>query len=472
MNKQDGFSHRRQRVPVVAPRLKPNTDAMIQNLVERPELNGLSGRVLRYVADRDRYVVRLHYTGLTLLLRPECLKPNDPKHQGVISNKERNKKGYMLKEEEILHAACGMIRRDPALRKELSERVYQGIEEKGPGVLITNVCCVDSVEPKFVENLEELLSPKQSIWMSNKELTKKYGRLWTHGRIDVFGPGLQWPEMCKTTALFTKQCPLLEWNDSMAPAGTSAEKIAGLRTYYEKFGIIQSRGMDIMRTHVLRRYCGEHPPMNYESQDERHLLTTMMLKGAYDEMMTTYTRLFGSLANIPTLGDGPLWNDHDAMDGYQNSGSFFLLSFLPIPASMENLQIIEGTFEGWRVLQFENVGFWSPNIERLLAKTKTNEERLRLCARNKYDELSEAALTFEGGSFYTNLPSSSRVKSRYCANPDCNFVECKAKNIATGEYLNMVAIKLLKCSRCEKEFCSKECQKADWKRHKKVCDSV
>jgi hypothetical protein len=472
MNKQDDSSQRRHRVPV-APRLKPNTDAMVQNLVERPELNGLSGRVLRYVADKDRYVVRLHYTGLTLLLRPKCLvKPNDPKYQAVISNKHKDKKGYMLKEEEILHAACGMIRRDPAVRKELSERVYQGIEEKGPGVLITNVCCVDSVQPKFVQNLEELFSPKQTVWMSNKELTKKYGRLWTHGRTDVFGPGLQWPEMCKTSALFTKQCPLLEWNDNMAPAGTSAEEIAGFRRYYENYGIIQSRAMEILRTHVFRRVCGEHPPMDYESQDERYLLTTMMLKGVYDEMMTTYSRLFGSLANIPKLGDGPLWNDHDTMDGYQYSGSFFLLSFLPIPASIENLQIIEGTFEGWRVLQFENVAFWSPKIERLLAKTKTNEERLRLLARNKDDELSEAALTFEGGSFQKNLPSSSRVKSRYCANPVCYCVECKAKNIATGEYLNLPG-KLLKCSRCEKEFyCSKECQKSDWKRHKKVCVSV
>jgi hypothetical protein len=123
-------------------------------------------------------------------------------------------------------------------------------------------------------------------------------------------------------------------------------------------------------------------------------------------------------------------------------------------------------------VQIENVGFWNPNIERLLAKTKTIEERLRLCARNKDDELSEAALTFEGGSFYTNLPSSSRVKNRYCANPDCNFVESRAKNIATGGRLDLPG-KLLKCSRCESGlYCSKECQKSDWKRHKKVCVSV
>ncbi len=69
MNKQDDSSQRRQRVPVLA-RLKPNTDATVQNLVERPELNGLSGRVLRYVADHDQYVTRLPYTGFTLLLRP------------------------------------------------------------------------------------------------------------------------------------------------------------------------------------------------------------------------------------------------------------------------------------------------------------------------------------------------------------------------------------------------------------------
>jgi hypothetical protein len=123
-------------------------------------------------------------------------------------------------------------------------------------------------------------------------------------------------------------------------------------------------------------------------------------------------------------------------------------------------------------VQIENVGFWNPNIERLLAKTKTIEERLRLCARNKDDELSEAALTFEGGSFYTNLPSSSRVKNRYCANPDCNFVESRAKNIATGGRLDLPG-KLSKCSRCESGlYCSKECQKSDWKRHKKVCGSV
>jgi hypothetical protein len=55
------------RLPAVLARHKPNTDAMVQNLVERPQLNGLSGRVLRYVADKDRHVIRLHETGLTLL---------------------------------------------------------------------------------------------------------------------------------------------------------------------------------------------------------------------------------------------------------------------------------------------------------------------------------------------------------------------------------------------------------------------
>jgi hypothetical protein len=156
-----------------------DTDTIVQNLVKRPELNGLGGRVVRYVADKDRYVIRMHYTGLTLLLRPECLELNTAvmktnyNHDnvqvvhGVILNKNLTKKGFMIREEEILHAACGMIRRDPALRKELSERVYQGIEEKGPGALITNVCCVDSVAPRFVETLEELLSPRQSVWMSN-----------------------------------------------------------------------------------------------------------------------------------------------------------------------------------------------------------------------------------------------------------------------------------------------------------------
>jgi hypothetical protein len=172
----------------------------------------------------------------------------------------------MVKEEEMLHAACGMIRRDPALRKELSKRVYQGIEEKGLGALITNVCCVDSVRPKFVDNLQELLSPQQSVWMSNKELTKKYGRFWTHGRTNVFGPGLEWPEMCQTTALFTKQSPLLEWNDSMAPRGSTAEQIVGYRTYYENHCIIQGHAMEVMRKHFARRFTGEHVPMDYVSK--------------------------------------------------------------------------------------------------------------------------------------------------------------------------------------------------------------
>jgi hypothetical protein len=445
--------------------------------------------------------VRLHYTGRTLLLKRSNLglantngnpSQNDEIFQisrpaGRNSNsieagggrKQKSEEQFMVKEEEMLHAACGMIRRDPALRKELSERVYRGIAEKGPGVLITNVCCVDSVRPKFVDNLQELLSPQQSVWMSNKELTKKYGRFWTHGRTNVFGPGLEWPEMCQTTALFTKQCPLLEWNDRMAPRGSTAEQIVGYRTYYENHNIIQGHAMEVMRNHFARRFMGEHPPMDYVSQEERHVMTMMKLKGIYDEMADMYMRwareptslYLGILPpSMPRLGDGPLWKDHDAMDGYQHCGSFFLLSFHPIPAAIEKLQVIDGTFDGWRVLQFENVGFSSPRVETLLAKTTTNEEKLRLFARNKEDELAEAALTFQGGSFLTNLPSSTRVKNKYCANPDCNYIESRAKNIATGERLHLMDGKLSKCSQCESElYCSRECQKPDWKRHKKMC---
>jgi hypothetical protein len=129
-----------------------------------------------------------------------------------------------------------------------------------------------------------------------------------------FGPGLEWPEFCKATALFTKQCPLLEWDDSMAPMGSSAEEIAGFRRYYERYGIIQSRGMEIMRDHVIRRYLGEHPPMEYESQDERHVMTIMQEKKAYDKMMDLYSRMCRVPDGMPRLGHGPLWKDHEAMD--------------------------------------------------------------------------------------------------------------------------------------------------------------
>jgi hypothetical protein len=177
------------------------------------------------------------------------------------------------------------------------------------------VCYVDSVAPRFVETLEELLSPQQSVWMMpNKELTKKYARLWTHGRTDVFGPGLEWPEMCKTTALFTKQRPLLEWNDSMAPVGTSTEDIAGFRTFYENYGIIQKHAQKVMRAHFFRRLTGEHPPMEYESQDERHVMTIMQEKKAYDKMMDLYSRMCRVPDGMPRLGHGPLWKDHEAMD--------------------------------------------------------------------------------------------------------------------------------------------------------------
>jgi hypothetical protein len=122
------LEQRRLRVALI------DTDTMVQNLVENPEYNGLGGRIVRYVADKDRFVVRMHYTARTLLLRLECLGDSFDQYgcAQINYNGLKEKHGFMVREEEMIHAACGMIRRDHALRKELSERAYQGIEEKGP----------------------------------------------------------------------------------------------------------------------------------------------------------------------------------------------------------------------------------------------------------------------------------------------------------------------------------------------------
>jgi len=47
-------------------------DLINQNLESKPEFNCLGGRAVKFYTEKNRYAVRIHYTGRTLLIKAEC----------------------------------------------------------------------------------------------------------------------------------------------------------------------------------------------------------------------------------------------------------------------------------------------------------------------------------------------------------------------------------------------------------------
>ena len=65
-----------------------------------------------------------------------------------------------------------------------------------------------------------------------------------------------------------------------------------------------------------------------------------------------------------------------------------------------------------------------------------------------------------GGSF--NMLDNYETQDLPVPRPSCEY--CK-KEEKEGE-------KLKSCTRCQEKYCSKECQRKDWKVHKKTCDII
>lgn len=198
------------------------TDVYLKYIsAENGKLNGLGGRCIKYYPDKGRYSVRLHYTGRVLLVKEECLVSSKSQERmrvvplkggkrGTITidspvslnaldhhSDEKAEKRFMGVDEERFDAAIGLIRKNADYRFALSERVRTGIlEKKEAGALVVNLMKVDETRPIFVENAHDLImDERQTVFMTNTEMKKKFGKAYTHGRQllrNLYEPGLYW----------------------------------------------------------------------------------------------------------------------------------------------------------------------------------------------------------------------------------------------------------------------------------------
>jgi hypothetical protein len=490
------------------------TDVYLKDIsAENGKLNGLGGRCLKYYPDKGRYSVRLHYTGRILLVKEECLVSsmsqermrivplkggkrstvtiNSPMSLNAFDHHSDNKseKHFMVVDEERFDAAIGSIRKNADYRFVLSERVRTGIlEKKEAGALVVNLMKVDETRPIFVENAHDLImDERQTVFMTNTEIRKKFGKAYTHGRQllrNLYEPGLPFPDIVKASSLFVKHCPHIEWDDSMAQEEVNSSDIEDSKSFFEGWGFKKHVSIDIMISHFSRRMAGEHPPMEPDSELEHLVMTRVHSRGEYDAHAEIFTKPFMHILKKPLkkLGNGPLWRDHDEMDGYRSADAFVVFCFLPVSHWTERhinglltTDIIPDFVDGWRVIGFESLGLWNPQIRNKLRKAEEQNlsdlERLTMFARDKEKPISDSWL-HNGGDFKTNLPSSQIVKEQKCHNPLCQEVQMKTKHCATGKVVERSQLRLLECGRCQKvRYCSRTCQKTDWKRHKKVCNN-
>jgi hypothetical protein len=367
-----------------------NTDVILQYIQSHPEMNCLGARALKFIPDKDRWSVRVHYTGKLLLLKAECLKVASPDLRQVQldTGVEKNK---------LYLAAITLIKKNLNLRRNISHFVQQGVKAKGPGALVINLVEADSPIPKFIDKPEALFSPKQIVFYSVDELVQKFGSAFTHGRGEMkerFDPGMEWPEHTKTTALFVKNQVFAGWNQSvMAPAEiTDPEALKRCQDFYETYGIPQQHATAVLKFHFARRCAREHPPFAPKNPSEYFVMSVMKNMGAYDHMGKIMAQAFGEVGakNIYPIGDAPLWSDHEEMDGYRNSMGCSIFCFLPVPVAATITSEMNDTVYGWRVIGFDTLTLWLPDMERRMRAAKTEEEKLKLFENDFENDVFDA----------------------------------------------------------------------------------
>mmetsp|Transcript_18997 Transcript_18997/g.28136 ORF Transcript_18997/g.28136 Transcript_18997/m.28136 type:complete len:463 (+) Transcript_18997:180-1568(+) len=452
------------------------TDVFLKDIsAENGKLNGLGGRCLKYYPDKGRYCVRLHYTGRTLLVKEECLVSSKSQEKMRVvplkggkrstvtidypmslnasdqHSDEKAEKRFMVVDEERFNAAIGLIRKNSDYRFALSERVRRGLlEKKEAGALVVNLMKVDETRPIFVGNAHDLImDERQTVFMTNTEMRKKFGKAYTHGRQllrHLYDPGLPFPDTVKASALFVKQFPPIEWDDSMAQKELDPSDIEGSKSFFEGWGIKKHVFLDVLSDHFARRMAGENPAMKPESELEHMVMSRVYSRGEYDDLAEIFTRPFMHMFKKPLkkLGKGPLWKDHDEMDGYRCADAFVVFCFHPVShwterriCDPQTSDMIPDVVDGWRVLGFESLGLWSLQIRNKLRQAEeenlSDQERLTMFARDSEKPIVDAWL-HNGGEFNTNLPSSQIIKEQKCHNPLCEEVQTKAKHCATGKH--------------------------------------
>ena len=107
------------------------------------------------------------------------------------------------------------------------------------------------------------------------------------------------------------------------------------------------------------------------------------------------------------------------------------------------------------------------DIPPILEKIIQLKENLRLKMRkliSKYNSLSE-----NSEQLLFNTISNKFIFRKKCQNPYCPLEQKQAKLPASRQML----VSLKKCSRCQVAlYCSKDCQRQDWGRHKADCSGL
>lgn len=373
--------------------LKMSADVTLQNMEQQPHCNGIRGRIVHYLSEKDRWVVRLHYTGKLLALPRTCLKPTvDMTRPSSYPDSEALRLLY--------YTAIAKVKTQLHLRQQLSERVRMGVMTKGPGALFVNLMDVtsDSV-PKFLTDIDAILSPKQTCFYSNDEICQKMGKAWFKGRStlsDRYEYGPEWPLLVQMSSLFVKMQPLRPWHANMAVPVTikldDPVEYQRQQDFYETYGMIKADAMNIMKYHFARYAAGNKPPLIPVNQSEHFVLTSIKSMGAYDRMAQVFSDAFGEALKekIPPLGDKPLWHNHNEMDGYRNVFAFQVFCVLPVCEGFGNEGEADDTLDGWQILGFDTLTIWTPGMEKQMAEVSSPEERMNLFAADDENEIFDA----------------------------------------------------------------------------------